>query len=240
MQRLTDQVAVVTGAARGIGRGIASVLGAEGARVVICDLDAELAESTATSSASRGSTRVAVATDVTDRASVDAMAARVVAEHGRIDILAANAGIYPTAELDDDRRRALGSRHGRQRQGRRARRPGLPAGDGVARLRPDRADLVDHRAGDGPAGVRALRRVEGRDARLHALRGGRARDERRHVNAVLPGNVDDAGLRRHERGAPAPDAVVDPDGALRRAGGRRLGRALPRLARRRGTSPARR
>ena len=49
MQRLTDQVAVVTGAAQGIGRGIASVLGAEGARVVLCDLDAELAESTATS-----------------------------------------------------------------------------------------------------------------------------------------------------------------------------------------------
>src|SRR5207247_5334950 len=42
MQALTDQVAVVTGAARGIGRGIASVLAAEGARVVIVDVDSEL------------------------------------------------------------------------------------------------------------------------------------------------------------------------------------------------------
>ena len=99
MQRLTDQVAVVTGAASGIGRGIASVLAAEGARVVICDLDAELGESTATSLQAQELDVLAVATDVTDRASVDAMAARIVAEHGWIDIVAANAGIYPVADL---------------------------------------------------------------------------------------------------------------------------------------------
>ena len=105
MQRLTDQVAVVTGAARGIGRGIASVLAAEGARVVVCDLDAELAASTAASLRAQDLDVIAVATDVTDRASVDRMAALVVGEHGRIDILAANAGIYPIAELAaiDDR-----------------------------------------------------------------------------------------------------------------------------------------
>ena len=104
MQRLTDQVAVVTGAAQGIGRGIASVLAVEGARVVICDLDADLAEATATDLRAQGLDVLAVATDVTERASVDAMAAQVVAEHGRIDIVAANAGIYPTAalaEIDD-------------------------------------------------------------------------------------------------------------------------------------------
>src|SRR5207302_10409204 len=99
MQRLTDQVAVVTGAAQGIGRGIASVLGAEGARVVLCDLDAELAESTATSLREDGIDALAIATDVRDRASVDAMASRVVGEYRRVDILAANAGIYPPAEL---------------------------------------------------------------------------------------------------------------------------------------------
>jgi len=99
MQRLTDQVAVVTGAARGIGLGIASVLAAEGARVVICDLDAELADTSTTRLREQGLDVLAVATDVTDRASVDAMAALVVSEHGRIDILAANAGIYPVADL---------------------------------------------------------------------------------------------------------------------------------------------
>jgi 3-oxoacyl-[acyl-carrier protein] reductase len=99
MQSLTDQVAVVTGAARGIGRGIASVLAAEGAQVVIADLDPAEGESTAAALRADGLKASAVATDVCDRGSVEALAARVVAQHGRIDILAAKAGIYPTAEL---------------------------------------------------------------------------------------------------------------------------------------------
>jgi len=96
MRALTDQVAVVTGAARGIGRGIASVLSAEGARVVIVDLDGALASQTAEELAG-----VAIAADVTDRASVEAMAACVTDELGRIDIVAANAGIYPFADLTE-------------------------------------------------------------------------------------------------------------------------------------------
>jgi 3-oxoacyl-[acyl-carrier protein] reductase len=96
VQALTDQVAVVTGGARGIGRGIASVLAAEGAHVVIVDVEAELGAATA---AELGAT--AVAADVTDSASVESMAARVVGDLGRIDILAANAGAYPYAELDE-------------------------------------------------------------------------------------------------------------------------------------------
>jgi 3-oxoacyl-[acyl-carrier protein] reductase len=91
----------VTGAARGIGRGIASVLAAEGARVVLCDIDAQLAEQTATELRVQGLDVVALTTDVTARSSVVAMAERVYAEHRRIDIVAANAGIYPVAELVD-------------------------------------------------------------------------------------------------------------------------------------------
>jgi 3-oxoacyl-[acyl-carrier protein] reductase len=96
MQQLTDQVAVVTGGARGIGRGIATVLAAEGARVVIVDLDRDLAERAASDLGG-----LAIAADVVDRASVEEMAARVVDEFGRIDIVAANAGIYPVAELTE-------------------------------------------------------------------------------------------------------------------------------------------
>jgi 3-oxoacyl-[acyl-carrier protein] reductase len=96
MQPLTDQVAVVTGAARGIGRGIASVLSAEGARVVVVDLDGALAARTAGELGG-----VAIAADVTDRPSMEAMADRVTEELGRIDIVAANAGIYPFADLSE-------------------------------------------------------------------------------------------------------------------------------------------
>jgi 3-oxoacyl-[acyl-carrier protein] reductase len=99
MQQLTGQVAVVTGGARGVGHGIVSVLAAEGARVVIADLDGERGDETAAALRTADLDVVAVETDVTDRASVDALAARVLAEHGRIDILAANAGVYPTADL---------------------------------------------------------------------------------------------------------------------------------------------
>jgi 3-oxoacyl-[acyl-carrier protein] reductase len=95
MQPLTDQVAVVTGGARGIGRGIAAVLAAEGARVVVVDVDAEGGEETA---AALGV--LAIPADVTDRSSVEAMASRVTDELGRIDIVAANAGAYPFAELE--------------------------------------------------------------------------------------------------------------------------------------------
>ena len=99
MQALTDQVAVVTGAARGIGLGIASVLAAEGARVIVVDVDAGAGEEAAAELRAKGHAAVAIGADVTDRPSVDAMVAAVTGELGRIDVVAANAGIYPFAEL---------------------------------------------------------------------------------------------------------------------------------------------
>lgn len=96
MQRLDGQGAIVTGSARGIGRGIATVLASEGARVAIADVNLEAA--TATAEELGG---IAIAVDVTDRESVRAMAARALEEFGRLDILAANAGIYPTALIDE-------------------------------------------------------------------------------------------------------------------------------------------
>ncbi len=99
MQRLDGQVAVVTGGARGIGRGIAEVLAVEGARVALADVDGEAAEAAADALRARGLEALAVATDVTDAASVDALVATVLETWGRVDILAANAGIYPFHEL---------------------------------------------------------------------------------------------------------------------------------------------
>jgi 3-oxoacyl-[acyl-carrier protein] reductase len=104
MRPLGERVAVVTGAASGVGRGIAEVLAAEGARVAITDLDLPAAESLAADLGGADRDVIAVAADVTDPGSVGSMASEVLERWERIDILAANAGIYPEVplpEIDD-------------------------------------------------------------------------------------------------------------------------------------------
>jgi NAD(P)-dependent dehydrogenase (short-subunit alcohol dehydrogenase family) len=86
--RLKDKVAIITGAGRGIGASIAEAYAREGSRVVIAERD----EVTGPQTAERLGVSF-VRTDVTDQASVDALAEAVLAEHGRIDILVNNAGI---------------------------------------------------------------------------------------------------------------------------------------------------
>jgi 3-oxoacyl-[acyl-carrier protein] reductase len=101
MQRLDGQVAIVTGGAQGIGLGIATVLRAEGADVEIADIDGDAAAEAAAGLSGAGEHALAVQADVTAKADVDRMAAEAVRRWGRIDILAANAGIYPHIPLAD-------------------------------------------------------------------------------------------------------------------------------------------
>ena len=101
MQSLTDQVAVITGAGQGIGRAVAQVLASEGARVAIADVEADRAEATAAELRAAGHGATAYAVDVVDLASVTAMTDAVLAEWGRIDILAAIAGIYPSSPIGE-------------------------------------------------------------------------------------------------------------------------------------------
>jgi glucose 1-dehydrogenase/3-oxoacyl-[acyl-carrier protein] reductase len=104
--RLKGKVALVTGAARGIGRGIAEVFAAEGADVAINDVDhLEQAEQVAASIRSAGRRAMTVKADVARRAEVEPMFERVWNELGPIDILVNNAGIetiVPFLELTDD------------------------------------------------------------------------------------------------------------------------------------------
>jgi 3-oxoacyl-[acyl-carrier protein] reductase len=89
---------VVTGGSKGIGKGIARVFAEAGARVAILARDEEQARAAARE-IGRGA--VAVAADVTDEASLQAAARAVAQTHGGVDVLCANAGIFPAAKLED-------------------------------------------------------------------------------------------------------------------------------------------
>jgi 3-oxoacyl-[acyl-carrier protein] reductase len=92
--RLSGKVALVTGSARGIGRSIAELFGAEGATVVVNDVgsDAGARETLAVLEAAGGKGSVEMF-DVSDAAQVDAGVKNILAVHGRIDVLVNNAGI---------------------------------------------------------------------------------------------------------------------------------------------------
>ena len=91
---------VVTGATKGIGKGIASVFARAGANVLITGRNAEDADATVAELDAMGSGRIARHVgDVADRASCEAMAAAAVQQFGGIDVLCANAGIFPDATL---------------------------------------------------------------------------------------------------------------------------------------------
>src|SRR5499433_4091182 len=94
---LSGQVAIVTGAGRGIGRATALELAGMGADIVVAELDKDGAERTAGEVKALGRRVSAVKTDVTSRADLTAMVNRARAEFGRIDILVNNAGIYRAA-----------------------------------------------------------------------------------------------------------------------------------------------
>jgi NAD(P)-dependent dehydrogenase (short-subunit alcohol dehydrogenase family) len=98
--RFESKVAVVTGAAQGIGEAYAHALAGEGAAVVVADVNDEAGEKVAAAIAEQGGRAMFVHTDVSSAASAEAMAARTVEEYGGLDLLVNNAAIYGDMQFD--------------------------------------------------------------------------------------------------------------------------------------------
>lgn len=98
--RLESKTAIVIGAARGIGAGIAEVFVGEGARVVIADTDEETGRATAERLARAGEAMF-VCTDVSRRADNEALVRAALENFGRVDVLVQNAGIYPSTPIEN-------------------------------------------------------------------------------------------------------------------------------------------
>lgn len=99
--RLEGQVAIVTGAARGLGRAAARRLAADGARVALLDRDAEAVEAAAKALRGDGASAEPHACDVTAEAAVRETVRAILSSEGRIDILVNNAGIYPHRPFEE-------------------------------------------------------------------------------------------------------------------------------------------
>jgi 3-hydroxybutyrate dehydrogenase len=99
--QLKDKVAIITGAASGIGKEIAFEYAAQGAKVCIADLSLEAAKATAQEIVDKGGVAMGVGMNVADEAQVDAGVAQVVAAFGSVDVLISNAGIQVISPLVD-------------------------------------------------------------------------------------------------------------------------------------------
>lgn len=105
--RLQDKVAIVTGAASGMGKAIAEAYAKQGAKVVVSDLNGEGAEAVAAGIKGAGGEAFSIQTNVAENADLDKLFEETIAKYGHVDILVNNAGIMdgmePVGEVDDAR-----------------------------------------------------------------------------------------------------------------------------------------
>jgi len=155
---LRDRSVIVTGASKGIGRGIARRFGEAGCQVLVVARTVASADAVAQEIVGAGGRAVAFAGDVSQLPDMRAMADKAVAVFGGIDILCANAGIFPASPLESMTEAGLRPRHGHQPQGHVFRGVGVPRGHEAAAPRAHHSHIVDHGTHHGIYRVVALRR----------------------------------------------------------------------------------
>jgi len=101
LDRFAGKVVVITGGARGLGRGLSEAVARGGAKLVVGDIDFAAASALCDELSRAGGSATALAVDVTDAASVERLVAHAVALHGRIDYMINNAGIAAGGEFQD-------------------------------------------------------------------------------------------------------------------------------------------
>jgi 3-oxoacyl-[acyl-carrier protein] reductase len=206
-ERFAGKVAIVTGAAHGIGHAIAERFGAEGATVVVCDVNTEAAHAVAAGINNAGGKAVAIVTDVSAREDVDGLFDETLQRFGAVDILVNNAGLTNTErhflEGDEewwDRIHAVNLK-GTFLCGLRAAKHMAPRGDGVIINVSSGGATRAHRGNAAydatKGGIEALTRAMAVDLAPYGVR----------VNALIPGSIDTRGMSpetKHERGAAIP------------------------------------
>jgi len=203
--RLQDKVAIVIGAAGGIGQAVAERFAAEGARVIIGD--GKRAEGQAVAAAIGG---LYHETDVADFAQVLALADLAVAEYGRLDIMVQNAGIYPWQLIEDtspeDWDRVLGVNLKGCFNAARAALPAMKA-QGGGRILFTSSITGPRVAGPGhghysasKAGINGLIRAAALEFSAHGIT----------VNGVEPGNILTDAIRLHR----GPEYIADMEASI--------------------------
>jgi 3-oxoacyl-[acyl-carrier protein] reductase len=196
MRRLDGKVAVVTGSGHGIGRGIAERFAAEGARVVVNDVDADRAEDAA---AAIGEAAVAVAADVSRSVEVDRLVDTALKTFGGLDVLVNNAGLIDVErhvlEADEawwDRVIDVNQKGQNLCSMRAAQWMAAHGGGSMINLssggaRASHRGMVSYDASKG--GVEGMTRALALDLAPYGIR----------VNALAPGAIDVMGLSEQER-----------------------------------------
>jgi NAD(P)-dependent dehydrogenase (short-subunit alcohol dehydrogenase family) len=181
LKSIEGRSVIVTGASRGIGKGIARVFAAKGAQVLVVARNSGPAETTANEIRASGGKASAFGADVSSWLEAQRIAAEAVARFGGIDILCANAGIFPAAKLGDLTPESWDEVLGTNLKG-------THLFDGQSLLarhesqaqRADCLDVVNHGPDHRLPRMGPLRCEQGRPARLHAHRGHRARAVQHH------------------------------------------------------------